>query len=149
VTSGQEIRQFDEPGATSFVCLSSDGTKALSAGPDEAVPCLWDVASGKRLARLEGTVNKKDPPHEVAFSPDGRLAVSAHDRKVRLWDLAAGKELYWVEREGLHPNHVAISADGRWVAAANWRGSVSLWQIVIPRPVEKRAADSKVNLPVK
>jgi WD40 repeat protein len=85
---------------TSCVCVSPDGTQALSAGP-EAAPCLWDGASGKRLARLQGSVNKKDPPHVVAFSPDGRFAISAHDRKVWLWDLAAGKELYWVEREGL------------------------------------------------
>jgi WD40 repeat protein/serine/threonine protein kinase len=133
VASGREVRQFEQPGMTSFICVSRDGKTALSAGPEDASPRLWDVAAGKRLRRLQGSSNSKDPPHEVVFSPDGRLAISAHDRKVRLWDLREGKELYLIEREGLHPNHVAISPDGRWVAAANWRGSVSLWRLTDPR----------------
>jgi serine/threonine protein kinase/tetratricopeptide (TPR) repeat protein len=127
--SGEEVRRFDNPGATSFVCVSPDGTQALSVGPEDAVPRLWDVATGKRLPGPAGSGSLKDPPHEAAYTPDGRLAITAHDRKLRLWDLGERKELYWVELEGLHPNHVAISRDGRWVASANWRGSVSIWQL--------------------
>jgi WD40 repeat protein len=139
LVSGEEVRQFEAPAAAGFVCVSPDGKKALSVGPEDAAPRLWDMATGKRLPGLEGCGNTKDPPHEAAFTPDGRRAVSIHDRKVRLWDVTTGKELYCVELDGLHPNHVAISRDGRLVATANWRGSVSLWQIVIPQTMAKRA----------
>jgi WD40 repeat protein len=57
--------------------------------------CRWDAASGKELART-----RTDPGGEVnlvAFSPDGRLAVTViHDGTLRLWDVATGKELrHW------------------------------------------------------
>jgi hypothetical protein len=138
VASGEVVRQFESPGATGFVCVSADGKTALSVGPEDAAPHLWDVRTGKRLRRLDGPGDKKDPPHEAAFTPDGRLAVSAHDRKVRLWDVTTGKQLYFVELEGLHPNHVAISPDGGWVASANWRGSVTVWKLSDPRPVGQK-----------
>jgi tetratricopeptide (TPR) repeat protein len=129
VESGEEVRYFDDPGATGFVCVSPDGKQALSVGPEDAAPRLWNVATGKRLSGPKGSGSSKDPPHEAAYTADGRLAVTAHDRKLRLWDLGERKELYWVELDGLRPNHVAISRDGRWVASANWRGSISIWKL--------------------
>jgi WD40 repeat protein len=66
------------------VVFSPDG-RTLAAADDRAVQ-LWDVATGKRMARLEGHEGKVKC---LAYAPDGKcLASGSYDRTVRLWDVA-------------------------------------------------------------
>jgi WD40 repeat protein len=104
---------------------------------------VWEIANGKRARRLQGAAATKDPPHHVVFTANGRFAVSLHDRKLRLWDLAGGKEVYWVELKDLHPNYAAVSADGRYLASCNWRGSVTVWKLNEARAAEERDKDKR------
>ncbi|HEX2079315.1 MAG TPA: hypothetical protein VHG08_16430, partial [Longimicrobium sp.] len=64
------------------VAFSPDGRRLAAASFDRTVS-VWDVASGRRLARLAGHRRKVA---DVAYSPDGRwLASVASDTTVRLW----------------------------------------------------------------
>jgi WD40 repeat protein len=72
------------------VAYSRDGRHILSASSDNTVRLL-DAATGKELHRLAHPAARS-----VAFSPDGKRAVSAGwggDGTVRLWDLGTGKQL--------------------------------------------------------
>jgi WD40 repeat protein len=80
--------------------LSDDGTQALSAGggvygnsksgSDYSLR-LWNTKTGEQIQRMEGHT---DLVHAVAFSPDGRRALSGSwDGTVRIWDLASGQEV--------------------------------------------------------
>ena len=52
---------------------------------------LWDVATGKLLATLQGHT---DSVSSVAWSPDGKtLASGSGDKTVKLWEAATGKLL--------------------------------------------------------
>src|SRR4051812_44035165 len=76
-------------GSTSRVAFSPDGKTLASAGPGKAI-VLWDVATGKERASLQG---HQKTVISVAFSPDGKkLASGSEDRTVKLWDVATGKE---------------------------------------------------------
>src|SRR5262249_14242462 len=52
---------------------------------------LWDTTTGKVRTVLEGHA---ELVQSLAFSPDGKsLASASHDRTVKVWDIAAGKEV--------------------------------------------------------
>jgi WD40 repeat protein len=92
---------------------------------------LIDPATGKKARELA-------PGHEygvtdLAFHPDGRhLASSGRDTLVRIWDTADGKLVKELgkPRGGQFKDWIhalSFSADGRWLAAADMAGAVSVW----------------------
>jgi WD40 repeat protein len=69
----------------------------------------------------------------MSFSPDGKLLASAGlDKKVKLWELPAGKPLEghtgWVES-------VSVSPDERMLASASQDMTVRLWDIPSGNPI--------------
>ena len=79
-----------------------------SNGGKPADAAVWDVATGKLLARLP----HKDTVCFATFSPDGRrIATASCDKTACLWDAETGERL----RTWTHPStvqHVAFSPDG-------------------------------------
>src|SRR5204862_540152 len=99
------------------------GTSGSPPEPSEGI-VLWEVATGRKRLQLDG--HQKGRTYGVAFSPDGRLAATAHGVTVECWDVAAGRRL-WSERDFQPPvqpalkdpyaDGVAFSADGKRVVA--------------------------------
>jgi hypothetical protein len=70
----------------------------------------------------------------VAFSPDGRYAVSGgKDYSVRLWDLTTGKELKEFRGHTKEVWDVAFHPNGRQVFSASWDATVKLWDTATGR----------------
>src|SRR5205085_5036721 len=61
------------------------GNRALLVLNDSSVR-LWDLKAGKEVCRLDGHTSLV---LSLAFSSDGKRAVTAGDFTVRLWDLPA------------------------------------------------------------
>jgi RNA polymerase sigma factor (sigma-70 family) len=117
--TGRERTRFPSPQGTGVGCLAftPDGRTLASGGrQDDRTVRLLDAATGKEACRFgpyEGWVDS------VAFSPDGRrLATGDKVGTIRVYDVAAGKELY---RCGLHGGDwvlaLAFSPDGKTLAA--------------------------------
>jgi WD40 repeat protein/serine/threonine protein kinase len=101
-----------------------------SQGPDSIKPgevILWDALTGERLRTLSGFQHLV---WGIAFSPDGkRLATASLDGKVRVWDVAAGKELFSKDASG-GAYCVAFSPDGQLLAAGEGDGGAVVWEAV-------------------
>ncbi|MFI6404387.1 toll/interleukin-1 receptor domain-containing protein [Streptomyces sp. NPDC050548] len=111
-----------------YATLSDDGTRAYVGGQ------VWDLAAGRRLARADGEGNGM-----VRMPDDADGAVyAAEDRSVAVYDSALGNRR--VLGSFTWPvTSVAVSGDGRWVAAGSGDGAVSLlsttsYQAGVPLP---------------
>jgi len=111
--------------------FSPDGAHLISAGSDDSV-LVWDLASEappRHLLEREGIAS-------VVFSPDGRRLVVAFSigeegGALQLWDPVAWRPLATLS--GKAP--LAISPDGRLLAATGAAGSVMLRDLDRQRPL--------------
>jgi WD40 repeat protein len=92
------------------VDLNTTGTRALSAGRDNAIG-LWDLKKGQRISYLRG---HEDWVTRVKFDPTGRYAASSStDGTVRVWDVAGMKSVWRIDR--MSPTGSPLA----WVAGGN------------------------------
>jgi RNA polymerase sigma factor (sigma-70 family) len=102
---GKPIESFGAPRLSVPVAFSGDG-RLLALARGRAVT-VWDAATGKELARLEGHGGDVTA---VAIAPDGRsLATGSTDTTALVWDVAALGRLvpiqgtYWSSGAGERP----------------------------------------------
>lgn len=150
VGSGQELATlWGEEERVKSVAFSPDGQLlAWGDGGIDRIAMkkrgsvkLWDVASRKEVATLEGP---GEYVNSVAFSPDGRLLATAWGglfmripSQVKIWDVASREEFAtWSLPWGSESiNSVAFSPDGRLLAGGSDGGvgkdfgTVRLWHL--------------------
>jgi WD40 repeat protein len=86
---------------------------------------LWEVATGKQIAKLEGHAGGV---FCVAFAPDGKALASASGHNVILWDTLNGRRLGDLTGLDNTPiRSIDFSPDGKFIAATSG-GSILIWE---------------------
>jgi len=78
-------------------------------GSDDGTLRLWEIATGREIKIFRGHT---DTVSSVAFSPDGRYALSGStDKTLKLWEIASGKEIRTLSGHTMWIYSVAFSID--------------------------------------
>jgi len=77
------------------------------------------------------------PVLSVAFSPDGKYALSAgsYDRIIKLWDIATGKEVRTFQGHSDYINSVAFSPEMKYALSGSNDKTLKLWDIATGKEV--------------
>jgi len=108
-------------GEVNAVSFSPDG-KTIASGGDDKILHLWDVDLDRSSSILEEGVNT------VSFSPDGKTIVAGRiDGKVKVQNIATGKELRSLGGHKDIVDAVRFSPDGKTIASASQDNTIKLW----------------------
>jgi WD40 repeat protein len=124
-TSGHELMSYEGHSKRIWdAVFSSDGSKVLTGSEDRTV-CLWEMASGKLLMRLQS----KSYPRGVAISPDGsKILIGHYNKTISLWETASRKLLAELLYHKDLVNSVAFSLDGSKFLTSSHDGTAQLWE---------------------
>jgi RNA polymerase sigma factor (sigma-70 family) len=117
-----EIAQFELETTYYYYSLnfSPDGKTIACGFSDDS--CVLDSSTGRILLRLTGR------PVKLTFSADGRYLAGSTGQRIRLWELAAKKEIHAQSGDLGSILAAEVSPDGRILATAEWLDhAVSLW----------------------
>ncbi|OWK43987.1 protein kinase domain-containing protein [Fimbriiglobus ruber] len=124
---GTRLFAVDPPGKIFSFTFSPDGKLLAGSNDFTGSVSLWDANHGRQLHRfLKIGVCQCRP----VFSHDSKLVAAATtDTKcVKVWDVAGGNEVAsWTDEKAMCA--IALSSDGRHVAAGHHDGAISLWDL--------------------
>lgn len=119
------------PGEVTAVAYAPDGKTVVTAGPD-AVIRLWDPTAMKPTPRME--LRGPAAGVRVVVMADARTLITVGDGpRVIHWDMHAGRPLREYEVPGGPASAVAITGDGRYMAAGRADGTVGVYRVAEKR----------------
>ncbi|MEW2352290.1 serine/threonine-protein kinase [Spirillospora sp. NPDC029432] len=127
-TQGRDRSGFDSALVT--LAATPDGRYLATDGPDGSA-LLWDIATGRTVRSFAGNA-----ANSLAFTSDGR-ALAGGGESIRLWDVATGRALRTFPGMRGAVHLIALSPDGRFLAASGAEGPPALWEFATGRKVRE------------
>jgi RNA polymerase sigma factor (sigma-70 family) len=130
ISTGRELRRWDSRNGSGSFALAPDG-RSLAVGtytdnPNTVAIYLRDATTGRVLQECRG---HSSWVRSLAWAPDGRTLISgSHDRTVRFWNMASGKELRRFDEADM-VMAVALSPDGKTLATTSFHSPNAKWNV--------------------
>lgn len=125
VKTGQPEKTIVAEADMTQIAFHPNGSILISGTTKGAIQ-LWDIKTGKQLARLQGYMSNITA---IAISPDGTaLAVAGQSLDIfkgtasvaiKIWDLKTGKEIRDLQRHTTAIHDLEFSPNGKLLASAN------------------------------
>ncbi len=123
--------QLGQSGWIQRVAMSNDG-KYLLTGDFAGSIMLWDARTGREIRKF----SSQSHIEALAFTPDGKHAVSNHYDAVKLWDLQTGQEIYTSKKKNSAvTSSIFFLSNGRYFMAFGFQTPVHVWETATGREV--------------
>jgi RNA polymerase sigma factor (sigma-70 family) len=154
--TGKEFRSFK--GHTEFVqnlSFSPDESRLATGSYDKTIR-VWSMKTGEELAQF--TAPDLTGHESISLSDDGRIVAVGVNQKLQnrsgsiilIWDVDSKKQLARIEDETVFFSAVAVSPNGKWIAAGGGKSrgdweekieetAVHIWETATGRPVHTLA----------
>lgn len=124
------------------VAVHPSGSVIAAAGADRTIRTWsWNAAAppGESPGALTAsTFAHADAVLRLAYSPDGTTLVSGGaDRVIKVWDARTLREVHRLEAQPDWVMALALSADGKWLAAGRYDGTLGLYALPADGPGEQ------------
>src|SRR5262249_5928975 len=117
--------QFGEPEEDDCFSLACSPTRPLvAAGCTGGWVRIGNPGTGRWLHAMQ---RQADIVNHLAFTPNGRVLASGHERTVMFWDVESGKALAELSLPWARVSALAFGADGETLAVGDEQGVVRLW----------------------
>jgi WD40 repeat protein/serine/threonine protein kinase len=126
-------RLTDYANSVRAITFDPDGMHFATAGFDNTIR-RRRLADGGEIKRIAAD---RHAPYRAAFAVDGRLVTSGLDATVRVFDLAAGHEVFQSTAHAKPVAGLAMLPGGKTSLTGSWDGALHVWNL-------DPAADSKV-----
>jgi WD40 repeat protein len=144
VSTGKRLYTMtDALDALYAVAVHPSGSHIAAAGADRMIRTWsWNagaVSPGGTPGRLAAsTFAHADAVLRLAYSPDGASLVSGGaDRVIKVWDARTLRETHRLEAQPDWIMGLALSADGKWLAAGRYDGTLGLYALPADGPGEQ------------
>ena len=149
--AGPPLKPFadprSKPGSVLAMALSWDGRRLATAGglnagsgePTNTMVHLWDLVSGREIARFYG--HERDVTC-LAFAPNGRGLISgSQDKTLRLWNadvpsptgeqplIETRAEIRRLDGHTDTVSCVRVTPDGKVGVSGSWDGTIRFWDL--------------------
>ncbi|MUG95108.1 hypothetical protein F7734_23195 [Scytonema sp. UIC 10036] len=142
VTTGKEATRLEYQieqefegggyGGTNLVTFSSDGKYLIAAKDSSGEAQVWEVFSGKIIARLK----HKAFLREATVSPNEKYVATAGDDSIaRVWEVSSGKEVIRLKHDRYDVWGIAFSPNSKYVATAGADYTARVWEVSSGREV--------------
>jgi WD40 repeat protein len=109
------------------VCMTPDGRHILSSGHAENAVWMWELSSGRRVARFLGHTSTV---WSVCVDPTGWFAVTGgKDGTARLWDLPSGELARTLTGHSGSVRSVCTTPDGRFAITGGEDATARVWDL--------------------
>jgi mono/diheme cytochrome c family protein len=131
--TGKRVLTISDPlDAVYSLAVHPSGQRIAAAGADRMIR-TWSLNAGAPVPTATLTASMfahGDSVLGLAYSPDGSTLVSAGaDRVIKVWDAATLREKQLLEPQPDWVLGLALSGDGRWLAAGRYDGTVGLYAL--------------------
>lgn len=128
-------------GGVGSIAISLDGQILVSVGGDNTIK-IWDLPTGELTRTLSGASGSGS----VAISPDRQTFVNGSGSAIKIWDSRIGEEPRSFSMEPGDVSSVAISADGRLLAAGSSEGEITTLDLPVGEQLRSFAWHSEHTL---
>jgi RNA polymerase sigma factor (sigma-70 family) len=133
LATGRDLLPPDSHRGTLWAVAAAPDGRTVATASDDGQVIVWEPHSGRPLQRLDG---HEGVIRTICYNADGRslfaisqLAVAPVGGSIhtlRCWDVATGRERWRLEKHPLRPTTLALSANGKMLAAAGTKGVLLL-----------------------